>query len=240
MVSYRFPCSIHIFLPLVIDKFVETSLNSMKISRPMLKRLQLLAAIVFIFLCPTIYAQNEVEFLPDDWENPAVFEKGQNLPHAFHVPYASKEDAKQDRPAKCNNYRLLNGSWKFRWVETPGQVPEEFWLPDYDVEEWAEIKVPSNWQMEGYGHPKFRNIALSFKSDPPNIPDYYNPTGCYKRKFELPREWEEKEVMLRFEGIKSASYIWVNGKRVGYNQGGLSRLSLTLHRLLKPARMICR
>jgi beta-galactosidase len=74
--------------------------------------------------------------------------------------------------------------------------------------------------MEGYGHPKFRNVAISFENDPPNIPDYYNPVGCYKRKFEVDENWDEKEIMLRFEGVKSASYVWVNGKPVGYNQGG--------------------
>ena len=180
----------------------------------------LIPIITGLFCFNTLFAQNEVAFSPDDWENPAVFEKGQNAPHAFHIPFSSKENALLNRPSKCENYQLLNGIWKFWWVETPGQVPEDFWLPDFDVAEWAEITVPSNWQMEGFGHPKFRNVALSFENDPPNIPDYYNPVGCYKRKFELPREWEEKEVMLRFEGIKSASYVWVNGKRVGYNQGG--------------------
>jgi len=186
----------------------------------MLNRYHLYPVILLIFISSASLAQVEVEFLPDDWENPAVFEKGQNAPHAFHVPYSTKLSALQNRPAKCENYLLLNGLWKFRWVETPKQVPENFWQPNFEVDDWPEIVVPSNWQMEGYGHPKFRNIALSFENDPPNIPDYYNPVGCYKRKFELPREWEDKEVMLRFEGIKSASYVWVNGKRVGYNQGG--------------------
>ncbi|NQU54120.1 MAG: DUF4981 domain-containing protein [Bacteroidetes bacterium] len=162
----------------------------------------------------------EVEFNSNDWENPAVFEKGQNLPHAFHVPFSSKKEAIKNDISKCDNFQSLNGRWKFNWVETPEQVPADFWLPDFDVQEWDEIKVPSNWQMEGFGHPKFRNIALTFESDPPNIPDYYNPAGCYKRKFTVPESWENKEIMLRFEGIKSASYIWVNGKRVGYNQGG--------------------
>jgi len=178
-----------------------------------------LAAIGLVFIVNAL-AQNEVEFLSDDWENPAVFEKGQNTPHAFHIPYSTKLSALQNRPEKCENYLLLNGQWKFRWVETPEQVPEDFWLPNFDATDWGSIIVPSNWQMEGFGHPKFRNIALSFEHDPPTIPDYYNPVGCYKRKFELQRDWEEKEVMLRFEGVKSASYVWVNGKRVGYNQGG--------------------
>jgi len=177
--------------------------------------------LLLFFLCFAFsgFAQ-EVEFLPSDWENPAVFEKGQSEPHAFHIPFATADAALRNLPHNCANYRLLNGQWKFMWVETPDEVPENFWENDFDVWGWDEIKVPANWQMEGYGHPKFRNIALSFENNPPNIPDYYNPTGCYKRKFIVLDNWQDKEVMLRFEGIKSAAYIWVNGKRVGYNQGG--------------------
>ncbi len=191
----------------------------MKSFVPMFKIKSVISLFFIVFINASLFAQ-EVDFMPDDWENPAVFEKGQNAPHAFHIPYSTKISALQNRADKCENYLLLNGQWKFRWVETPAQVPDEFWLPDFDATGWGSITVPSNWQMEGYGHPKFRNVALTFENDPPNIPDYYNPVGCYKRKFELPRQWEDKEVMLRFEGVKSASYVWVNGKRVGYNQGG--------------------
>jgi len=162
----------------------------------------------------------EVEFDSLDWQNPAIFEKGQTVTHAFHVPFSSKKTALKNRISKCDNFQLLNGEWKFKWVETPTQVPENFWQPDFDVESWDKIKVPANWQMEGFGQPKFRNVALSFESNPPNIPDYYNPAGCYKRKFTIPENWEDKEIFLRFEGVKSASYIWANGKQVGYNQGG--------------------
>ena len=171
----------------------------------------------FLFIYQTAKSQ-EIDFLRTDWENPAVFEKGQNLPHAFHIPFASGLEALKKKESE--NFQLLNGQWKFLWVETPEQVPEGFWEPNYNVKSWDEIKVPANWQMEGFGHPKFRNIALTFESDPPNIPNYYNPVGCYKRKFAVPANWKNKEIMLRFEGIKSASYIWVNGKQVGYNQGG--------------------
>lgn len=180
----------------------------------------LLSLFIFSSIQISVFAQEEVEFLRTDWENPAIFEKGQNLPHAFHVPFATKEAALKDLKYKCENFQLLNGQWKFKLIETPEQVPDGFWNPDFDVSEWAEIKVPSNWQMEGYDHPKFRNVRLSFESNPPNIPDYFNPTGCYKHKFTVPKTWKNKEIMLRFEGVKSASYIWVNGKRVGYNQGG--------------------
>ena len=180
-----------------------------------MKSISLLSVLLFVFL--SVFSQ-EIEFLDSDWENPAVFEKGQNAPYAFYIPYDSASEALRGKSS--SNFKLLNGQWKFKLVNTPDEVPADFWDPKYDVEEWAEIKVPANWQMEGYDHPKFRNIALTFENDPPNIPDYFNPTGCYKRKFEIPKTWKNKEVMLRFEGIKSASYIWVNGEKVGYNQGG--------------------
>jgi len=173
--------------------------------------------VIFFLLNVSVFSQ-EVEFLPNDWENPAVFEKGQIAPHAFHIPYSSKEAALKNKQSE--NFQLLNGRWKFKWVETPDQVPDGFQDPKFDVSEWDEITVPSDWQMEGFGYPKFRNVKLTFESDPPNIPDYFNPVGCYKRTFEIPKEWKNKEVMLRFEGVKSASYVWINGKRVGYNQGG--------------------
>jgi beta-galactosidase len=185
-----------------------------------------------LFLSGTLKSQ-DVEFFPDDWQNPAVFEKGQVQPRAFHIPFSSKETALTNRIERNENFQLLNGLWKFKWVETPDQVPEMFWDPKFETEDWREIKVPSNWQMEGYGHPKFRNIALTFESDPPHIPDYYNPTGCYKRKFEIPKAWDDKEIILRFEGIKSASYIWVNGKQVGYNQGGFEPAEFNITSFVK-------
>ncbi|MCG8522829.1 MAG: hypothetical protein MI744_11560, partial [Pseudomonadales bacterium] len=87
---------------------------------------------------------------------------------------------------------------------------------------------PSNWQMEGFGHAKFRNVALCFESDPPRIPDYYNPVGCYKRSFTVPKNWKNKEIMLRLEGANSATYIWVNGQKVGYNQGAFEPMEFNI------------
>ncbi|MBT3385463.1 MAG: DUF4981 domain-containing protein [Prolixibacteraceae bacterium] len=186
---------------------------------------------LFTYLLSFPGVSQEVEFSSTDWENPAIFEKGQNLPHAFHTPFSTKDAALKNKESE--NFQLLNGQWKFKWVETPEQVPEGFWEPDFNVKNWDEIKVPANWQMEGFGHPKFRNIALTFENNPPNIPDYYNPVGCYKRKFAVPENWKSKEIMLRFEGIKSASYIWVNGKKVGYNQGGFEPAEFNITPFIK-------
>jgi beta-galactosidase len=80
-----------------------------------------------------LFNSQEVEFHPDDWQNPAVFEKGQVLPRAFHIPFSTREAARMNRTDRNENFQLLNGMWKFKWVETPDQVPEEFWKPKFDT-----------------------------------------------------------------------------------------------------------
>lgn len=175
--------------------------------------------ISIILLVLTIHGE-AIKFTPSDYDNPAIFEKGQEKAHAFHVPFKNTENAIINNINNCENFTLLNGIWKFKWVATPEEVPTNFEEPQYNTNDWDEINVPSNWQMKGFGHAMFRNVSMTFETEPPHPPQYYNPTGCYKRTFNVPSHWENKEILLRFEGIKSASYIWVNGTKVGYNQGG--------------------
>ena len=172
----------------------------------------------------------------EDWQNPLVFEKNQTQPHAKIIPYTTKEIALTFDPAKSPFYLSLDGSWKFLLVEHPREVPGGFWQPQFDARQWDNIKVPSNWEMEGFGHPKFRNVTMTIETKPPLIPDYHNPTGCYKRTFNLPSNWKDREVLLRFEGVKSASYVWINGQEVGYNQGGFEPAEYNITPYLKPGR----
>jgi beta-galactosidase len=157
----------------------------------------------------------------NDWENPGVFERNQTRPHAPVIPYVSREDAAKGDPLDCPYYMSLNGKWHFQWYEKIKEVPQGIELPAYSFQEKDTIHVPSNWQMKGYGYPKFRNIAMEFPQEPPQVPDYLNPVGCYARTFTIPRNWEKRPVFLRFEGVKSASYVYVNGQEIGYNQGGM-------------------
>ncbi|MCK4989171.1 MAG: glycoside hydrolase family 2, partial [Bacteroidales bacterium] len=173
-------------------------------------------ALAMIFTCVLLEAQ-----LHPDYENPKVFERNQELAHATLMPYPSSEMALQGERNTSPFHLNLNGPWQFHWAENPAEAPEDFYKPGSKRDEWQTIPVPSNWQMEGFGYPIFRNVGLPHPQIPPNVPDLFNPTGSYYRTFELPEDWNKRQVFLHFEGVHSASYVWINGKEVGYNQGGM-------------------
>ncbi|WP_346862962.1 glycoside hydrolase family 2 TIM barrel-domain containing protein [uncultured Draconibacterium sp.] len=134
----------------------------------------------------------------------------------------------------------LNGEWKFFYNETPEGIPTDFYATAFNDIKWGTIEVPSNWEMQGYGDRMFRNVNAPFPlkrkltygdivygtSDPgafsvtlPNVPREYNPSGAYRKTFTLPSSWNGDQVFLRMEKTASASFVWVNGEQVGYNEG---------------------
>jgi len=171
------------------------------------------------FLLLSLFSISMVNAQPE-WENPAIFQRNQTEAHVPLTPYVSLNEARANN-RDANQFILsLNGTWKFKWVSTVAEAPTDFFTDESRVIAWDNIEVPSNWQMKGYGHPMFRNVTMEFPEKPPFVPAYYNPTGSYFRTFEVPANWDGRQIFLHFEGVKSASYVWVNGKEVGYDQGG--------------------
>ena len=154
-----------------------------------------------------------------DWENPKVFERNKEPPHATLVPYSDEKTALSAERGKSPWFMLLNGNWKFSLAPNPKLVPKDFCEAGFDASEWDTINVPSNWQMLGYDKPIYTNVQYPFHPDPPRVPREDNPTGLYRRNFTVPDAWRERQVFLVFEGVDSAFYVWVNGEKVGYSQG---------------------
>ncbi len=156
-----------------------------------------------------------------DWENPSVISINKEDPHATLIPYATVEQAIKGDPASSPYYKLLNGNWKFKWVYKPADKPEGFFEPAFIDESWQSIPVPSNWELQGYGTPIYVNIPYEFTEDPkpPQVPHNYNPVGSYRQWFNVPENWEGREVFIHFGAVKSAMYLWINGEKVGYSQG---------------------
>jgi len=152
-------------------------------------------------------------------ENPRVIEMNQEPGHVPLAGLANFEKALPYDKSKSPGYLSLNGNWKFCYSENPASTPAGFFNPKYNDSKWSSIKVPGNWEMQGYGDPMFRNVAQPFKSNPPKIPHDYNPVGSYRTTFTLPADFKGKQVFLCMDGSTSATFVWLNGKEIGYNQG---------------------
>jgi beta-galactosidase len=170
-----------------------------------------------------------------DWENPQMIGRNKEAPRATAVPFADVESALARDPEASPWHLSLNGEWSFNWSENPASRPVDFFQPEYDVSTWDLIPVPANWQLHGYGYPIYTNVRYPWgEPDPPRVPHDFNPVGSYRRTFTVPEEWNGRQVYLRFGGVSSAFYLWVNGHEVGYSQGSRTPAEFNVTEYLVP------
>ncbi len=163
-----------------------------------------------------------------DWENEQVVGRNKEPGRVTALPYPDRERAIQATREATPYFQSLDGAWHFHWVPHPDQRPVDFYKSDYNVSGWKTIRVPGNWQCQGYDTPLYTNITYPFKVDPPRVmgeppADYTNfkarnPVGSYRRTFEVPAAWKGRQVFLQFDGVDSAFYLWINGRQVGYSE----------------------
>jgi beta-galactosidase len=156
-----------------------------------------------------------------EWQNPDIVQVNREKAHATRFSFESSTLAKAGDMQGSSNFISLNGAWKFNWSPNPASRPLDFYKPKFKDKKWDEIQVPSNWEMKGYGIPIYTNRPYEWTTDPkpPAVPTEHNPVGSYRKYFEVPGDWDGKEVFIHFGAVKSAFYLWVNGEKVGYSQG---------------------
>ncbi|MEA3463429.1 MAG: glycoside hydrolase family 2 TIM barrel-domain containing protein, partial [Bacteroidota bacterium] len=96
--------------------------------------------------------------------------------------------------------------------------PAEFWDTDIDYQDWADIQVPGECQMQGF----------AIKHDEPFV---------YKKEFLIPKDYEGKEVRLVFYGVYSYARVWVNGKFIREHSGGFTRWECDISDMVSPGEM---
>ena len=153
----------------------------------------------------------------EDWENPQITGHHRLAPHVPNRIFNTKEDALT--LTKFGACQPLNGTWQFHVAPIPQEVPAGFYEPDFDDSSWSTIQVPGHWELQGFGQPIYTNIIYPFPLTPPRVPAKDNPTGCYRRTFEVPKDWDGRQLLMVFEGVDSAFELYLNGKSIGYSTG---------------------
>ena len=146
-----------------------------------------------------------------DWlANPEIFEVNREKAHSDHT-YTTKDG---------NLRQSLNGTWKFAYTEHPDSRPADFYKTDFDVTGFDDITVPGHIQLQGYDKPQYVNTQYPWEGQesllPPQIPQKRNPVGSYVKFFDVDASLLGKETFIRFQGVETAIYVWLNGEFVGY------------------------
>lgn len=196
-----------------------------------MKIYNVLASTFLFFVSFNSYSQNK------DYkhyiENEEVISENKLDGRASFTSFSSENDALKNTP---KYYQLLDGVWKFNWVKNPKDRPMTFMNPSENVTMWDNIKVPSNWELQGYGIPIYVNHQYEFADYkapiaddmefvdkiypkyPGKVPNAYNPVGTYVREFTIDENWDGKEIFLHIGAMKSGGFVWINGKYIGYSQ----------------------
>ncbi|WPU96116.1 glycoside hydrolase family 2 TIM barrel-domain containing protein [Mucilaginibacter sabulilitoris] len=196
--------------------------------------------------CFVLIGLNRTYSQTPDWENEQVFGINKEVTHVTYIPYASARQALRNIPEVSPWYLSLDGQWKFNWVKQPSERPINFYQQSFDDTAWKTIPVPCNMEMQGYGTPIYTNITYPFKTNPPKVmnpapADWTvskepNPVGSYRRNFDIPANWDGRQIFVHFNGVQSAFYIWVNGQKVGYSQNSMSPAEFDITKYVKPGK----
>ncbi len=188
----------------------------------------------FLTLALAVFAA-QAQSWTEIWQNHYVQQINRMPARAQYEPYGQTPG---DRSMS------LNGTWKFHWVPTSAERPTDFYRSDFDDAAWVDFPVPANWEVNGYGTPIYVSSGYSFKINPPYVEDQpkqgytteieRNPTGSYRRHFKLPASWEGKRVFLRFDGVQSAFFVWINGRQVGYSQSSMDMSEFDVSSYVQP------
>lgn len=174
------------------------------------------------------------------WQDIQVVAVNKEKPRSSFMSYADRETALTSRFEKSPYYSLLNGTWKFFFVDSYKDLPQNITDPSFNTSSWDDITVPGNWEVQGHGIAIYTNHGYEFKPrnpQPPLLPEA-NPVGVYRRDIEIPKGWDNRDIYLHIAGAKSGLYVYLNGKEVGYSEDSKNPAEFLINKYLQPGKNV--
>lgn len=196
----------------------------------------------------------------NEWESPQNLALNKEQPRSWFFTFQDAASARKVLPENSKYWLSLNGDWKFNWAPDPDSRPKDFYQTTFDVSAWDNIPVPSSWNIYGiqkdgslkYGVPIYVNQPVIFqhkvavddwrggvmRTPPTNWTTYKhrNEVGSFRRDFEVPKDWNEREVFISFDGVDSFFYLWINGQYVGFSKNSRNTANFNITPYLQKGR----
>lgn len=122
------------------------------------------------------------------------------------------------------NERCLDGTWDFALL-TQAKADSMTSKRLCALAKSDKIIVPGNWQLQGYGKPRYINTRYAFGADsdklnPPLIPKGEGMVGLYQRELTVEKVDEHCHLILSVGGFSSTITVYLNGKFCCYAENG--------------------
>lgn len=174
------------------------------------------------------------------WQDDQVVAVNKEYPRTSFMTYDNLNDAMSGKFERSKYYRLLNGTWKFYFVNSYKDLPANITDPNTSTDSWYDIQVPGNWELQGHGVAIYTNQSYEFKArnpQPPTLPEA-TPVGVYRRDIDIPADWDGRDIYLHLSGAKSGVYVYVNGKEVGYSEDSKTPAEFLINSYVKPGKNV--
>ena len=174
------------------------------------------------------------------WQDVQVVAVNKEYPRSSFMTYDNREDALSGKFERSKFYRLLNGTWKFYFVDSYKDLPDNITDPSVSTDSWYDIQVPGNWEVQGHGVAIYTNHGYEFKArnpQPPILPGA-TPVGVYRRDIDIPADWDGRDIYLHLAGAKSGVYVYINGKEVGYSEDSKNPAEFLINPYVKPGKNV--
>lgn len=136
--------------------------------------------------------------------------------------FINKADAQVLIPHKVDNQNvvILNGIWKFKYIPSLNiKVDSLFFNPVINIETWSDIRVPGNWELQGFAEPMYGGALKE-------------GTGLYRTTFTISPKWKDQLVFIAFDGVQYGYELWVNGKYAGAFASSFNRQTFDITRFV--------
>lgn len=195
-------------------------------------------ALLCVSFCLFTFGAAQAEKKLPYWQDIQTVAVNKETPRSSFMTYPDRETALTARFENSAYYSLLNGTWKFYFVDSYKDLPENITDPSVNTSSWHDIKVPGNWEVQGFGTAIYTNHGYEFKArnpEPPLLPEA-NPVGVYRRDIEVPAGWDGRDIYLHIAGAKSGVYVYLNGKEVGYSEDSKNPAEFLINPYLQPGK----
>ena len=191
-------------------------------------------ALTVLFSSINLYGQTSKPY----WQDVQVVAVNKEYPRSAFMTYDKRADALTFRYENSKYYSLLNGTWKFYFADSYKDLPTDITALSADTENWKDIQVPGNWEVQGFGTAIYTNHGYEFKPrnpQPPTLPEN-NPVGVYRRDFNIPDSWTDRDIYLNLDGAKAGVYVYINGQEAGYSEDSKTTAEFLINKYIKPGK----